>query len=68
MKEHMMIEDLQKDTEEENKLQDEIEVCVRNSLSVFIRNEIEKCMLYFHVRVPKCHISHPVPPLCCQMS
>jgi hypothetical protein len=36
MKEYKMAEELQKDAEQENKLKDEIEVCFRNSLSIFI--------------------------------
>jgi hypothetical protein len=36
MKEDKIIEELKKDEEQENKLKDEIEVCFRNSLLVFI--------------------------------
>jgi hypothetical protein len=36
LKENKIIEELQKDVEQEYKLRDEIEVCFSNSLSVFI--------------------------------
>jgi hypothetical protein len=36
LKENKMIEELQKDVEQENKLKDKIEVCFINSLSVQI--------------------------------
>lgn len=51
IKEIRMVEELQKDREQENKLKDEIEVCFSYSLSLL--TEMDACMLNSHIKVTK---------------